>query len=168
MFDKPTKGEIIAHLVYRELIPDQTAGLLLAKNEDKKWGALSLTDGTEIIPFQYSELSATHSPSIVYKQNGRYGLMTNKGLHLTAAVYDSIADSDSGLFPAEKNGQWLYLSTSGKEVIHLPDSITDARPFVQNAAAVKENGKWGLINHSGQWIASPEFDDIQILPSHGE
>ena len=56
--------------------------------------------------------------------------MTNKGLHLTAAVYDSIADSDSGLFPAEKNGQWLYLSTSGKEVIHLPDSITDARPFV--------------------------------------
>lgn len=32
------KGEIIAHLVYRELIPDQTAGLLLAKNEDKKWG----------------------------------------------------------------------------------------------------------------------------------
>ena len=162
------KGEIIAHLVYRELIPDQTAGLLLAKNEDKKWGALSLTDGTEIIPFQYNELSATHSPSIVYKQNGRYGLMTNKGLHLTAAVYDSIADSDSGLFPAEKDGQWLYLSTSGKEVIHLPDSITDARPFVQNAAAVKENGKWGLINHSGQWIASPEFDDIQILPSHGE
>ena len=162
------KGEIIAHLVYRELIPNQTAGLLLAKNEDKKWGALSLTDGTEIIPFQYSELSATHSPSIVYKQNGRYGLMTNKGLHLTAAVYDSIADSDSGLFPAEKDGQWLYLSTSGKEVIHLPDSITDARPFVQNAAAVKENGKWGLINHSGQWIASPEFDDIQILPSHGE
>lgn len=157
------KGLFVAHIVYRNMIPDYDAEALIAKNEDKEWGALSISDGHEVIPFTYDEIKAGGNKCFIYKENGEYGLMDKDGKKLTEALYSSIGQGEDNRFAAEKNGEKLYLDSDGKEVITWPEGVDKISAFHDGVAAVKKNGKWGMIDTEGNWLIKPLYEEMDIL-----
>lgn len=158
------KGTYAAHTIYRTIIPAEDAKVLLAKDEDKKWGMLSMTDGKELAPFRYDDLQYKGNGMIAYKEDGRWGLMDTAGTPLTEPLYKSIGNAENNRIPAKaKDGGWLYLDYAGKKAITFEKEAEDVTAFRKGRAGVKTDGKWGLINGAGKWICPPAYDDLDIL-----
>ena len=158
------KGTYAAHTIYRTIIPAEDAKVLLAKDEDKKWGMLSMTDGKELAPFRYDDLKYKGNGMIAYKEDGRWGLMDTAGTPLTEPLYKSIGNAENNRIPAKaKDGGWLYLDYAGKKAITFEKEAEDVTAFRKGRAGVRTDGKWGLIDSAGKWICPPAYDDLDIL-----
>ena len=157
------KGTYAAHTIYRTIIPAEDAKVLLAKDEDKKWGMLSMTDGKELAPFRYEDLKYKGNSMIAYKEDGRWGLMDTAGTPLTEPLYKSIGNAEDNRIPAKAKDGWLYLDYAGKKAITFEKEAEDVTAFRKGRAGVKTDGKWGLIDSAGKWICPPAYDDLDIL-----
>lgn len=157
------KGIYAAHTIYRTIIPAEDAKVLLAKDEDKKWGMLSMTDGKELAPFRYDDLKYKGNGMIAYKEDGRWGLMDTAGTALTEPLYKSIGNAEDNRIPAKAKDGWLYLDYAGKKAITFEKDAEDVTAFRKGRAGVKTDGKWGLIDSAGKWICPPAYDDLDIL-----
>lgn len=157
------KGIYAAHTIYRTIIPAEDAKVLLAKDEDKKWGMLSMTDGKELAPFRYDDLKYKGNGMIAYKEDGRWGLMDTAGTPLTEPLYKSIGNAEDNRIPAKAKDGWLYLDYAGKKAITFEKDTEDVTAFRKGRAGVKTDGKWGLIDSAGKWICPPAYDDLDIL-----
>ena len=157
------KGAYAAHTIYRMIIPAEDAKVLLAKDEDKKWGMLSMTDGKELAPFRYDDLKYKGNSMIAYKEDGRWGLMDTAGTPLTEPLYKSIGNAENNRIPAKTKDGWLYLDYAGKKAITFEKDAEDVTAFRKGRAGVKTDGKWGLIDGAGKWICPPAYDDLDIL-----
>ena len=157
------KGIYAAHTIYRTIIPAEDAKVLLAKDEDKKWGMLSMTDGKELAPFRYDDLKYKGNGMIAYKEDGRWGLMDTVGTPLTEPLYKSIGNAEDNRIPAKAKDGWLYLDYAGKKAITFEKDAEDVTAFRKGRAGVKTDGKWGLIDSAGKWICPPAYDDLDIL-----
>lgn len=157
------KGIYAAHTIYRTIIPAEDAKVLLAKDEDKKWGMLSMTDGKELAPFRYDDFKYKGNGMIAYKEDGRWGLMDTAGTPLTEPLYKSIGNAEDNRIPAKAKDGWLYLDYAGKKAITFEKDAEDVTAFRKGRAGVKTDGKWGLIDSAGKWICPPAYDDLDIL-----
>jgi len=157
------KGTYAAHTIYRTIIPAEDAKVLLAKDETKKWGMLSMTDGKELAPFRYDDLKYKGNGMIAYKEDGRWGLMDTAGTPLTEPLYKSIGNAEDNRIPAKAKDGWLYLDYAGKKAITFEKDTEDVTAFRKGRAGVKTDGKWGLIDSAGKWICPPAYDDLDIL-----
>ena len=157
------KGTYAAHTIYRTIIPAEDAKVLLAKDENKKWGMLSMTDGKELAPFRYDDLKYKGNGMIAYKEDGRWGLMDTAGTPLTEPLYKSIGNAEDNRIPAKAKDGWLYLDYAGKKAITFEKDAEDVTAFRKGRAGVKTDGKWGLIDSAGKWICPPAYDDLDIL-----
>ena len=157
------KGTYAAHTIYRTIIPAEDAKVLLAKDENKKWGMLSMTDGKELAPFRYEDLKYKENGMIAYKEDGRWGLMDTAGTPLTEPLYKSIGNAEDNRIPAKAKDGWLYLDYAGKKAITFEKDTEDVTAFRKGRAGVKTDGKWGLIDSAGKWICPPAYDDLDIL-----
>ena len=157
------KGIYAAHTIYRTIIPAEDAKVLLAKDENKKWGMLSMTDGKELAPFRYDDLKYKGNGMIAYKEDGRWGLMDTAGTALTEPLYKSIGNAEDNRIPAKAKDGWLYLDYAGKKAITFEKDAEDVTAFRKGRAGVKTDGKWGLIDSAGKWICPPAYDDLDIL-----
>lgn len=157
------KGTYAAHTIYRTIIPAEDAKVLLAKDEDKKWGMLSMTDGKELAPFRYDDLKYKGNGMIAYKEDSRWGLMDATGTPLTEPLYKSIGNAEDNRIPAKAKDGWLYLDYAGKKAITFEKDAEDVTAFRKGRAGVKTDGKWGLIDSAGKWICPPAYDDLDIL-----
>jgi len=85
-------------------------------------------------------------------ENGKYGLLDEKGNKVTAAKYDAFtATFYEGLCSLAIDGNIGYINEKGKEII--PFQYENVGEFTADGfAAVKKNGKWGFINKKGKEI----------------
>lgn len=157
------KGTYAAHTIYRTIIPAEDAKVLLAKDENKKWGMLSMTDGKELASFRYDDLKYKGNGMIAYKEDSRWGLMDATGTPLTEPLYKSIGNAEDNRIPAKAKDGWLYLDYAGKKAITFEKDAEDVTAFRKGRAGVKTDGKWGLIDSAGKWICPPAYDDLDIL-----
>ena len=156
-------GQFIAHIEYASLLPGAEDSVLLAKNGDKKWGILSMTDGSILVPFDYDELYYVRKGLYGYKEKGRWGLMTRDGKRVTEPVYRALSKGGDGLVPVKTNDGWKYVTADGKDGITFQDEVTDVTPFHEGHAGVKVKGKWGIIDTTGHFLVKPVYDDLDIL-----
>lgn len=101
-----------------------------------------------------------HHPVLV---KGRYGFIDNKGKLLFSLPQEviNVRDFSEGLAVVgsklgERHTGWGYIDVSGKVVIQ--PKYERARSFSGGLAAVRQDGKWGFINQSGELIISFSFD----------
>jgi hypothetical protein len=81
--------------------------------------------------------------------NRRFGIYDlSTGKFLVQTVYDTIAvKAYDGLYTVEQLGYYGYMDESFRMVI--PAAYTDATDFGDGCAAVQENGRWEIIDSSG-------------------
>lgn len=93
----------------------------------------------------------------------KYGFI-NEYLQLEIdMIYDAAGDFSEGLAPVKKSGSWIYIDTTGKEVIttgYSPISDRGAYGFRNGLVPVKKDGKCGIINKKGETVVKFNFEEI--------
>lgn len=94
--------------------------------------------------------------------NGKYGYIEDKDTILPP-IYNAFGFSDKELV-ALKEDKWKLFTVQGKLLTkHKYDSIY---PFNGNEVSiVKNGGKFGLIDKSGQEVLKPQYEEIQPFSS---
>jgi len=59
------------------------------------------------------------------------------------------------LFPVEENGQWGYVTATGR--LAIAPQFDRAYPFVDNRALVRTNGRFGFIDTTGSVVIRPQY-----------
>ena len=157
------EGTYIAHTIYTGLLPDEEDCVLLAKDENKKWGLLSMEDGHELLPFSYKEIRSLGSGLFGYKEEDKWGIADKEGTRLTAPLYLAVSKAGEGLLPVKTKNGWRFLTPAGHEAFPHDDTFSDVTPFSSGLAGVKVKGKWGLIDKTGTYVMRPAYEDLDIL-----
>jgi hypothetical protein len=99
----------------------------------------------------------------IVMQNEKYGLKRgNKWLIKPDFSYISITGFSDGLIPAKRKAgeNYVYLDTTGN--VAIKGEFYIAEDFHHGAAACSASpGKWGLIDKTGKFILSPEYNLIE-------
>ncbi|WP_052594263.1 WG repeat-containing protein [Aureispira sp. CCB-QB1] len=93
-----------------------------------------------------------------FRQNDKWGLMTEKGVLLLTPTYDEIEDLENDYWPFREGDKWGLLDLEGNIV--LPAQYDAARGFSNGQAACQKDGLWGAVNLSGHWIFEPQFTEL--------
>lgn len=124
------------------------------------WG-LANAGGTLILPCQYEEMSDWMGDRVVIRDESIISAIDSHGNRLALLHEDASSFQYTG-----SNGAILQLEDgwhmSSKDFsVILPKAYEELRMISdERCAAAKENGKWGLVSTGGEWLISPEHDDI--------
>lgn len=157
------KGIFTAHSIYKSLVPVEEDRLLLAQNDDKKWGLISMEDGSEVAAMNYDGLTSLGNGFYSYKVKSDWGILSKDGTLITDPLYRGAAASGDGLIPVKDKNGWKYIDASGKEAITFKEEASDVTSFRSGRAGVKIKGKWGIIDTTGRFLVKPVYEDIDIL-----
>lgn len=157
------EGIFIAHTIYMGLLPAEEDNVLLAQNDSKKWGILSMDDGSTLVPFSYDSFYAMGNGLYGYKLKDQWGLISKDGTIITEPLFRAVAKEGDGLIPVKTKDGWKYVDREGKDRITFKEEAADVTPFHEGRAGVKIKGKWGLINTTGHFVAEPVYEDLDIL-----
>ena len=135
-----------------------------AVSEDGESWALISSEGTPITEFVYQQFLTNDQGAIcsggalLAQKDGRYCLLDTSGNSITDTVYEDARGFNANEPAAvKKEGRWIFLDSAGTET-DLGD-FEDLKSFSAGVAAAKQNGKWGYINTSGEWLIEPQFAD---------
>lgn len=76
------------------------------------------------------------------------------------------SDPSSPLLPAKFSGRWGFVDRrisleNPVESLAIFPQYEDAKPFSNDLAAVRQNGKWGYIDDSGKFVIPAVFDQAE-------
>lgn len=146
-------------------IPDGWAfhnGYAVASLRSNK-ASLIDTNGSEICSFDiiYPERGGVHIVSNG-ESSASYGLIDVAGNVLIEPSYNAIYPESEGLLAAQKTSddKWGFLNNKGKFAI-MP-TYEHVFSFAHGLAAVKTNGKWGMIDPSGKEVVTCKWNNISF------
>ncbi len=109
----------------------------------------------------------------IFEENGKQGLLDEKGKVLVPAQFRAIMHLRDGLIPAVAD-DWFVLIKENGEIINkrfwniapFSDMFqTKIHPIA--AAAEYETRKYGFIDKSGNYVVKPQFDKVQHFADDG-
>lgn len=148
---------------------DDAGGLIAIKDKGKgKYAVFSLTDGMQMSPFAYDNITFHGSNRIVLTKNKRK-LFVDEETGTIIAEYPE--KSEIGLFGVEKyawlvdeKGIYHIIDTEGTVLYSAqPGSLTAAMPFLNGVTVVKSKGVYGIMDSKGNWIVKPAYKEIKFL-----
>lgn len=88
-----------------------------------------------------------------------WGFVNKSGRMVLNARYREVTPFREGLAAVMPEGSklWGYLDRDGKMAI--PATFDKAEPFSEGYASVRQNHKWGIIDHQGNFILSPKYQE---------
>jgi hypothetical protein len=128
------------------------------------WGFINL-GLTEVVEPKYEYVGSVSEGFVTVKKEGKYGYLKMREQAYpskwTDIQYDGANSFCNGRARVKKDELYGYIGDSydSKEVI--PIIFEEAYDFDHTYpyAVVKENGKYGVIDKSGDWIVDPIFDE---------
>lgn len=111
--------------------------------------------------------SSFHDERAVTKIDNKFGFIDKQGTVVIPAVFDGATVFREGLAPVLIGQKIGYIDTDGHMVLPaqydpvgnwLPRFVLDFSLFTDGIARVKWNGKFGVIDKKGDWVAQPIFD----------
>ena len=143
-----------------------TNGLAPFKGENGLMGFIR-TDGTIAIEPKYKSVGDfINKIAWVKTKKNKLGYINSAGQEIIAPQYAIAHDFDQentialvkSYDEAREKHYSYYINASG-EIIKPKIKITKFSDFSNGLAKVEENGKFGFINSSGQWVIQPQFAD---------
>lgn len=140
--------------------------LFFAQNNNKKWGVINL-QGKQVQDFIFDNIDKTDwiykkNQWINVQQNGKWGLLNNKGDVIIKPQYTKIEQNyQSSLINAAKENKWGILDSLENEV--FPIQYNQIKHFKNELIALQFNGFWGLRTIQNNEILPYEYEEIEIL-----
>ncbi len=154
---------------------------MLVVTNDKYYGVINPTDGTEILECKYDDIRYQEATGDFIVSSGeKYGIIGTDKKTKVNINYDSIElmDYDAGLYLVRRNNRYGVVDLSGNNIIYTEnDQIgVDISKFedndlktgyilVGNLIPVKKNNKWGLFDTKGRQVVDFEYDSFGYIAS---
>jgi hypothetical protein len=147
-------GETVIDFVYDDA-DSFYYGITIVKSGSKykmidKSGKQITTEGYEFLRIDEK------SGLVVFRKNGKYGLLSREGELLADAVYDSISNFSEGLAIVKSGTKYGYIDESGK--LTIEKNYNSVRDFNEGLAVINLDGKYGFINKKGELIIGNNYD----------
>ena len=127
------------------------------------WGYIN-TRSILAINYQFEEVGNFSEGRAMVKSQGNVGLIDKKGKFILQPdeAITSISEFHEGLAGIVYNDHGEgYIDRSGQLVI--PPIYEEVEDFNNGSAAVKKDGKWGIIDKKGRWLITPQYDQMWFL-----
>ena len=120
---------------------------------------LAAVNGSWVSKEDYSSLYPVKDGIIVRSANNDMaGIIDYNGKMVVECIYQGILNYNDGIILIyNSEGQYEYLTKSGKRAV--PKTFEErCEGFYEGLAAVMEDGKYGYIDRTGDWVIAPQFD----------
>ncbi|HOY06727.1 MAG TPA: WG repeat-containing protein [Saprospiraceae bacterium] len=155
-----------------ENIETRYSDFMICREPRKRYGAIN-KKGETVVPFEYNTLSQNAAGIVLgWKKEAGYGLMTSTGKILVPFEYKSgFFNADSVVVLYSPGKQLIVKTLDGKTLKVLMEAdfedisieTTGRRPIF----AVKQQGRWGIMDYQKRLLLPCEYDKIQrILGQH--
>ena len=151
-------------------------GMIVASNESGNYGVIT-TSGSEIIGPRYSKIQFIESSGefIVTNSNNYVGIAYSTGKNKISVSYDEIKVIDSvlGLYLVKKDDKYGVIDSMENIIVHtecdqigintsefITDNIKNQYILYDKIIPVKINGKWRLLDTSGQRLSNDDYDSL--------
>lgn len=124
--------------------------------KDNMYGLLNIK-GQEIVKPAYKNIFYSGERIYAAQHKKGYSLFDDRGNLLNKQVFDSVGKTTEGRIPVYKGKRWGFLNLSGQQVIDLKYEAVES--FSGSYCIVKQKGKYGLINKSGQIRLAIMYDE---------
>ena len=122
-------------------------------------------DGREIIPPSYESRSIWKEGYLaVQDKDKKISFYRNDGTLISKNAYDQVSDFEHRMAIVKRGNSYGYLSRDGEEIAPV---YQEARFFHGGLAAVKEKGKWGIIDTRGHYVVPPTYKDVKTGYDNG-
>lgn len=143
---------------------------LYAVKQHNKWGILN-NEGKEIIPCIYDYIDTNPwSDLIEVKKDEKIGFVNFEGKEVIQCIYDCINEDfiydyiavigDGKIGWVNKNGEEYWYKDTDVVPMGRSTLLRNTVKITEVGIAVKENGKWGLVNEKGEAITPFIYDSI--------
>jgi len=95
------------------------------------------------------------------QSGGLWGFVNQQGeLVIECQFTQAQGFSVNGMAAVTLGDGWGYINKDGRLVI--PPVYDGAMPFAENVAVVQKDGRFGLINSAGEYLAKPVYEDMSV------
>jgi hypothetical protein len=143
-------------------------------NENFEYGVIDIKKN-EIIPFTEVDDIEYDKGLFIYKKDSKYGVYSERGVPITASLYDKIERLNDFLIKVGENDveydvhddwyserkviNWGLLSCTGEEI--LPCSYKLIEPFENTSFVIIKNYScYGLLDVYGRIVLEPKYNEI--------
>lgn len=147
---------------------DITNGLLSLKDKTSdKYAIYSAVDGKKLIDYQFDKVEFIGGNRMVATIKGSKELVDLESGKSLQAFDKNTEFTAFGLSPVtwiKENGNYYIIDKHGQVQFNGQTfKLSQVTPFVNGHSAVKVNGKWGVVNAQGQWLAQALYDEVNLL-----
>ncbi len=141
---------------------------VLGYKENGLWGLVNLKNRKIISP-HYTQLHPLNEDLIIAAKYDHitkqdvYGIINIKGNTILSLQYHHLESFNELIITSLKRaGTWKYGLLDQDYQTVMPYLYDNIKPLNKDYAIIKEQGKLGLINHLGQIVVSPKYQEIQL------
>lgn len=149
------------------MMDDWNGMVSLKDKESGGLGVFSLSDGRQILPFQYEKVDFLGADRMFLKRGNQCFLVNQETgqvvrewqemVNITPYLEDSYAWCQIGK-------KYEIIDAEGQTVYTAPEGgIKVVLSFRHGVSAVKSGDVWGILNSKGEWLIRPQYKEIEIL-----
>ncbi|MDP8078951.1 WG repeat-containing protein [Phocoenobacter skyensis] len=152
-----SQGDVITPFKYTFIYPFSKNGFAKVERNRKR-GFLNRKG-----EFFYGSIPSSdkNTLSVVHNEQGKYGLVDNKGSILIPLEYDEITKEYSSVLKLRKNEEYKYMINNKNNLI-IYDFVGS---FHEGLAYVKKDEKWGFIDEKGNIVIPFEYEFARVYGS---
>lgn len=158
------KGRSISTPKYDEItvlqnVPDHVSGLYFQTKKDDLLGLL-LPDQKELLRPSVDEIWIYNNNLVFYKKDLKWGAIDSTGSNVLKPVYSHFSRISTKFIKLMvDNRPALFSLVYNKLVTNQP--FEAFYPFSDDYVLCKKNRKLGLVDHCGQMVLTPRYNEIQ-------
>lgn len=169
----PSKAVFIGYLNYDSQAQNYETVVLNEKNEK------ILTNYSNVLPLMFRDALAEvpyEKSVLIYKENGKYGVINFKGEKITKSIYDSIESLTykEGCLLVEQKGKFGIINIKGEQIVKIEYDIINADGYYEEETKYKKAGfivgkkqeegyRYGYISNEGKTILEVEYNQIERI-----
>lgn len=159
-------GKVLVEPQYDEIVAIFGIKNAYKVKKDNLYGVVD-GEGKQILNVNYADVinlgEDNKSGYIVKDQNGKFGILDYSANQILESKYDAIEQIyGNDLYVVTENGAKKVVDKSGADIITTGfDNIASILKNKDNGVIFQKDGKYGVMNLSGQVTIEPQYDDLK-------
>lgn len=121
---------------------------------------------TPLIPFEYHDIIPFEDGYAIAAKWRQYGVIDEMNRTVIPFNYHFILHVSDDMFAVEKDYQWKFVWTSGKEDSVIYDNVGGIDKE-RRILKVSQNGKWGILNFDLEEVVPMTYESIERFDPDG-